>query len=121
MSDHEFREYVETGYLSEEQDDFDRNFGISTPFEDEVFSAGLRNLTLIKIHSEFDLPNDLRRWMNVKDLRVQCNKRHQQLKEMALKIQSNDESERLEGEEQLNRYGFLFQKSKFLFNLKKCN
>lgn len=103
LSDHQFRKYVETGYLSEETDDFDKSFGISMPFDEEVYSAGLRNLSYHRINNENDLPNDLKQWMNVKDLRVQCNRRHQQLKEMALKIQSNVESERLEGEEQLSR------------------
>lgn len=105
LSDHQFREYVENGYLSEENaEDLEQNFGISVPFDSEVSSVGLRNFTMIKISNEDEIPNDLRQWMNVKQLQTQCNKRHQQLKEMALMAQSNDKRERFEGEEQLSRY-----------------
>uniref|UniRef100_A0A336MXS9 phospholipase A2 n=1 Tax=Culicoides sonorensis TaxID=179676 RepID=A0A336MXS9_CULSO len=84
------------------QSNFDE-FGVSAKFEDEVGSFGLRKLSYKKLESDNDLPEDIRQWMDLRTLRVMCNKRHRQMKKLAAAISSSNESEKQEAEEHLNR------------------
>lgn len=88
-------------------DDIQNNmeeFDASSRFEDEAREFGLRNVAYKKLEDEFDLPEDIRRWMDVRSLRVMCNKRHREMKKLAAAMSGDNESERNEAEEHLNRY-----------------
>lgn len=103
LSDHEFRQYIDNGVLASEMDDIESNMETSMKFEDEVDAFGLRTLVYKKLERESDLPEDIRRWMDVRSLRVMCNKRHRKMKKLALAISGDNESERNDAVEHLNR------------------
>ncbi|XP_063701975.1 uncharacterized protein LOC134832017 isoform X1 [Culicoides brevitarsis] len=103
LSDHEFRQFIDNGVLASELEDFASNGLTDEKFEDEAREYGLRNAVYKKLNDENDLPEELRRWMDVRALRVMCNKRHRQMKQLAAAINGDNESERTEAEEHLNR------------------
>lgn len=103
LSDHEFRQFIENGILASETDDIESSFDDNSRFEDEISEYGLRNVVYKRLESENDVPEDIRRWMDVRSLRVMCNKRHRQMKELAAAMSGDNESERDEAEEHLNR------------------
>lgn len=103
LSDHEFRQFLDNGILASEIDDIENNFDESSKFEDEISEYGLRKVAYKKLEDESDVPEDIRRWMDVRSLRVMCNKRHRQMKKLAAAINGDNESERDEAEEHLNR------------------
>lgn len=120
LSDHEFRQFIDTGVLASEIDDIQNNldeFDTSSKFEDEVDEFGLRNVAYKKLESENDLPEDIRRWMDVRSLRVMCNKRHREMKKLAAAMSGDNESERNDAEEHLNRYVNFFFKFLHLLDL----
>lgn len=109
MSDHEFRQFVENGILTSEMDDIESNleaFRESSKFEDEVSVFGLRNLSYSELNDENDIPKEIRQWLDVRQLRVMCNKRHRQMKKLAHVMAGDNEAEKQEVEEHLNRYVF---------------
>lgn len=103
LSDHEFRQFIDNGILASETDDIENSFDEASKFEDEISEYGLRKVAYKKLEDESDVPEDIRRWMDVRSLRVMCNKRHRQMKKLAAAINGDNESERDEAEEHLNR------------------
>lgn len=64
----------------------------------------MRNLTYKTLRSLKDLPEDIVELMNYNDLKVQCQTRNKQIKDMVRRMNSEHEHERQEAHENLQRY-----------------
>lgn len=104
LSEHEFREFVENGWIQSDFDDdlfpTNNDFGF---IDDENRPFGFSNFTYRKINSILDVPNDLVQLLDLYRLKKKCNRRHREMKKLAHAISGTNETDRLEAAGQINR------------------
>lgn len=96
ISDREFRQFNENGdipndfYEKPEESDFDDAFG-------------MRNLEYKQLRNSDDVPDDIMPLLNYKNLKLQCDERHQQMKRIVYDLSSDHEESRRNATEHLER------------------
>ncbi|XP_065074413.1 uncharacterized protein GIIIspla2 isoform X1 [Ochlerotatus camptorhynchus] len=106
VSDHDFREFIDNGIVTSEMEDLQYNvqeFADGQSFAADGDAFGLRNLTYIQIGSEAEVPKDLQKLMNYRQLKHKCDQRHNQMKDLAHGLQSSDPQEQQNAGETLQR------------------
>lgn len=66
-------------------------------------SFGMRNLTFIRVTSFRDLPEDIAAHMNYNDLKMQCQRRNKEIKQLVRRLNSEHEHERNAAKDHLER------------------
>ncbi len=95
-SDREFRQFNENGEISNdfyerpEESDFDDAFG-------------MRNLEYKQIRHNADVPDDMLPLMDYKNLKLQCDERHRQMKRIVYDLNSEHEESRRNATDHLER------------------
>ena len=96
ISDREFRQFNENGEIP--YDFYEK------PEENDIEDAfGMRNLKYKELRHNSDVPDDILPLMNYKNLRIQCDERHRQMKQIVQDLDSHHEERRRNATEHLER------------------
>lgn len=95
-TDREFRQFNENGdipfdfYEKPEENEFDDAFG-------------MRNLEYKQLRQDVDVPDDMLPLLNYKNLKLQCDERHRQMKNIVHDLNSDHEESRRNATDHLER------------------
>lgn len=94
QSNHKFRHYLRNKESTISAAAIDND-------NDDVF--GMRNLTYHRLWSKSDIPDDLQPMMSYKQLKIQCDKRHKQMQRIVSDLSSDNQNEKKNATDHLNR------------------